>query len=403
MIRLRHKRTALWATVLGGLLSGLWLIEIEDRAGGSFQVRSATRAELRAPVAGFVREVHREEGDRVSPGAPVFRLEVPDLDSRLAQKRAEVREAQAKLRLLEAGPRPEEVAEQRCRVERARTWRDRARQDLTRLRQVCEKELAGLDKQVAQCRAEVTAAENAARRARSVGGNVISAEQLQEIERRYQVGRAQLERAQAEKDVRSARGVLEAETELARRERELADTEAALSLLEVGPRREEVEAESARLARLREEVRYLDQLRDRLSVHSPVPGLVTTARLKEKVGQYVREGELICVVEEPAGLEVEITLAEQEVERVRPGQTVALRARALPLTTLSGRVDRVAPAAGPGEGQGSVTVYCRLDDCPEGVRPGTTGYGRVYTGPRPLGAILCDRARCWLRTECWWW
>src|SRR5262249_61744324 len=137
-------------------------------------------------------------------------------------------------------------------------------------------------------------------------------------------GGARLERARAEKDVRSARGVLEAETELARRERELADTEAALSLLEVGPRREEVEAESARLARLREEVRYLDQLRDRLSVHSPVPGLVTTARLKEKVGQYVTEGELVLLVEEPAGLEVEITLAEQEVERVRPGQTVAL-------------------------------------------------------------------------------
>jgi multidrug efflux pump subunit AcrA (membrane-fusion protein) len=130
--------------------------------------------------------------------------------------------------------------------------------------------------------------------------------------------------------------------------------------------------------------------------------LVTTPRLREKVGQYVREGDLICVVEEPAGLEVEITLAEQDVERVRPGQTVALRARALPLETLPARVDRIAPAAGHGDVQSTVAVYCRLDDSPPGLRPGMTGYGRVHTGPRPVGGVLLDRALRWLRTECWW-
>jgi hypothetical protein len=32
-----------------------------------------------------------------------------------------------------------------------------------------------------------------------------------------------------------------------------------------------------------------------------------------------------------------------------------------------------------------------------------TGYGRIYTGRRPVGAILLDQALRWLRTECWWW
>jgi hypothetical protein len=31
-----------------------------------------------------------------------------------------------------------------------------------------------------------------------------------------------------------------------------------------------------------------------------------------------------------------------------------------------------------------------------------TGYGRVYTGRRPLGEILLDRAMRFLRTEFWW-
>src|SRR5262249_18064914 len=86
MISLRRKRRVVWVLALGGLVAGLFLIQIEDRAGGAFQVRALTRAELRASVAGFLREVYCEEGDRVSPGAAVARLEVPELSSRLAQK-----------------------------------------------------------------------------------------------------------------------------------------------------------------------------------------------------------------------------------------------------------------------------------------------------------------------------
>jgi multidrug resistance efflux pump len=330
-------------------------------------------------------------------------LEVPDLASRLAQQRALVLEARAKLRLLEAGPRHEEVAQQRRRVERATAWYDLARQDLKRLRQVFEKELARLDKQIAQCQAELTAAQDAARRARPLVGKALSPEQYQEIERRHQVCQAQLEQAQSDKHVREAKGTLEAETELARRERELADVQATLILLEAGPRAEEVEAERARLARLQEEARYLQELQDRLPIHSPVPGQITTPRLKEKVGQYLWEGDLICVVEEPAGRQVEITLTEQDVARVRSGQAVALRARASPFETIQGEVDRVAPAANRGDVESTVTVYCRFDEGSSGLLPGMTGYARVYTGPRPIGAILVDRALRWLRTEFWWW
>jgi multidrug efflux pump subunit AcrA (membrane-fusion protein) len=403
MIRLRHKRTAVWLLALGGMAAGLFLIRIEDRAGGPFQVRPRTRAEVRAPVAGFLREVYCDEGDHVYPGSPVARLEVPDLASRLAQKRAEVREAGAKLRLLEAGPRPEEVVEQRHRVERARAWHDRARQDLKRLREVFEKELARLDKQVSLCQAEWSAARDAARRAQPLVGSAVSSEQYQEIRRRCEVCQAQLEQARAEKLAREARGALEAETELARRERELADVQATLTLLEACPRAEEVAAERARLDRLQDEVRYLEQVQDKLPIHSPVPGVVTTPRLKEKVGQYLREGELIGVVEDPAGLEAEITLDEQDVGRVRPGQAVALRARACSSETLRTEVSRVAPAAARGDAQSTVTVNCPLAGGPFPLRPGLTGYARVSTGPRPVGAILADRALRWFRTEFWWW
>src|SRR5262249_36066815 len=156
----------------------------------------------------------------------------------------------------------------------------------------------------AQYRAELDYAKTAlARVTRLRARGAASEDDVREVEKRCQVYGAQQEQAQAEKQARQALGTQHAEEELAKRDKELADARAALTLMEAGSRREEIDAERARLARLREEARYLDGLQNRLRVRSPVAGLITTAHLKEKIGHYVREGELICVVEEPAGLE----------------------------------------------------------------------------------------------------
>jgi hypothetical protein len=155
------------------------------------------------------------------------------------------------------------------------------------------------------------------------------------------------------------------------------------------------------LARLGEEARYLEQLRGRLTVCSPVSGLVVTPRLKEQIGQYLRKGDVIGVVEEPAGSDIEITLAEQDVSRIEVGHPVALKARALPFEKFQTKVARIAPAAGHGEVQSTVTVYCPPGDLPRQLRPEMTGTARVYTGRRPIGAVLVNKLLRFVRTEFW--
>jgi multidrug efflux pump subunit AcrA (membrane-fusion protein) len=403
MILFRHKRTVTWALLLGGGAAALFLIPIEDRASGPFQLRPAVRVELRARVAGFLQTVCCDEGDRVTPGMLVARLEVPDLASRIAQKASEVREVQAKLHLLESGPRYEEIVEQGHRVERAEAWRDLARQDLARARQALAEDLKCLDEQIAQHRAEMGAAQDALTRVaglRSRGNS--SADELVEMDKRCKVARAQMEQAQAKKKSRQTLGTQDSEAELARREKELAEAQAALRLLEAGTRSEEIEAERARLARLQDEARYLEGVQARLPVASSVAGLIITPRLQEKVGQFVHEGELICVVEEPALLEAEVAVAEQDVARVQVGQAVALKARALPFETFTACVDRIAPAAGNGAVQSTVTVYCRLENEGAELRPGMTGHARVFTGRQSVGWVLIERGLRYLRTEFWW-
>lgn len=412
MILYRHKRSVLWLLGMGGLAAVLCLVQIEDRSSGTFRLRTATRAELRAPVAGFLKEICCDEGDSVTPECLIARLEVPGLDSRLAQKEAEVAAVEAKLQLLRIGPRPEEVAEQRQRVTRGHAWRDLAQQDLKRTRQALDEDLDRLEKQIAAVRAELDVAQNGYQRAKTlVERKALSETELHESEGRYRVAQARLAESQAARRAYEAKGTLEAETELARREKELADSQAALRLLEVGTRLEEIQVEQARLAQLQEEARHLEQQRKSQAVTSPTQGLITTPRFKEKIGQYLKEGDLICIVEDPSGLEAEITLAEQEVERVREGQSIELKARALPFALFTSQVDRVAPVAERGDVQGSVTIHCRLcpgamrgapDSARDPLRPGMSGHARIHTGQRPVGQILINRLLRYVRTEFWW-
>jgi putative peptide zinc metalloprotease protein len=389
--------------VLGGLAAVLTLVDINDRAGGEFIVRPTIRTEMRAPVAGFLKELYFDEGDQVSAGAIVARLEIPDLDSRLAQKQAEVNESLARLRVLEIGSRPEEVEEQVQRVGRAKAWRDRAQRDLELMQQALKEELASLDKQIAACQVEVEVSKDRYDRVRAlVTDRALPAEEYHEAAGKYRVCQACLEQARAEKRARQTVGTVESETELARRVKELSEAESVLRLLMVGTRPEDIEAERAHLARVQEEAHYLEQTRERLPITAPESGTITTARLKERAGQYVHEGGLICVIEDPARLDVEISLAEEKVSRVEPSQAVQLKARALPFETFKTSVGRIAPAAGKGDVQSTLTVYCSLDNGSAKLKPGMTGYARVYIGRRPVGQILLDRILRVMRTEFWW-
>jgi multidrug resistance efflux pump len=403
MIQFRHRRAVAWGLFLVGVPAALFLIPIEDRAGGSFRVRPAVQAEVRARVAGFLQEVYGDEGDRVTASSPLARLEVPDLASRLAQKRADLSEAGAKLRLLEAGTRPEELAEQRHRVERATAWRDLGRRDLERARKAHEEDLAHLEKQITVTAAELDQTRLSLERTRKLfSQGAASPEERDEAQTRCRVCQARHEQAQADRRARLARGTQETEAELGRRDKELADAQGTLTLMEAGTRPDEVEAERSRLARLREEAAYLEGVQQKVLVCSPVGGVVVTPRLREKVGQYVKEGDLIAVVEDPAVLEAEITLSEQDVARVRAGQMVELKARALPFDTFEAAVDRIAPAAERGDAQSTVTVYSHLEGENAALRPGMTGYGRVYTGRQSIGRVLLDRGLRYFRTEFWW-
>jgi len=309
MVMSRNKRVAAWVLACGALASALLIVPMEDRAGGSFELRPAARAELRSPLAAFVRDVRADEGNRVAAGALVAMLDVPDLPSRIAQKSAEIAEAEAKVRVLQEGSR---------------------------------------------------------------GAGRTSAAEL--------TGLAGME---------------------------------------------QINAARAQVQRLNEEARHLQSLQAKLPVRTPIPGVVVTPHLRERTGAYLKEGDLLCTVEESSVLDAEVAIDEQDVARLAPGQPVEIKARSSPFRVFRARVDRIAPATAgaglpPGPATGdptrdamaardniaerprSVIVYCRIQDASPDLRPGMTGYARILCGKRPAGLILADSLLRRLRTQFWW-
>ena len=87
-----------------------------SRASGYIE---ATEVRVAAEVGGRVLEVSVAEGDAVNAGTPVARLDTSDVEIALRRAAAQRDQAVAELRLLQAGPRPEDLRQARAQADSA--------------------------------------------------------------------------------------------------------------------------------------------------------------------------------------------------------------------------------------------------------------------------------------------
>src|SRR5260370_26265070 len=101
----------------------------------------------------------------------------------------------------------------------------------------------------------------------------------------------EMEKALYEEKLSSKKDFETASEMAALRASELEESKGTLKLLLAGSRPEEIEATQAEITRLGSERKYLMQQLERLRIVSPITGVVTTHRLKEKVVTNLNKGE----------------------------------------------------------------------------------------------------------------
>jgi multidrug resistance efflux pump len=308
-------------------LAVLIFVKMELKVSGEFTVLPVHNADVRAEVEGIIAEIYVEEGDRVSAGDPIARLSDWDYRAELTKIEAAIAEQQAQLRLLQVGPRKEEIEVARTEVEKAKERLKYARETLDTFRDLLQEK-------------------------------AISRLRLQE-----------------------------AEEQVAVRGKELEAVEGRLNILLAGSRPEEIEATEAAIARSEAQRRYLDEQLRRARVVSPIAGVVTTPKLRGKTGQHVEQGDLIAEVHELKTVTAEIPISEKEIADVDVGHQVLLKARAYPDQSFYGKVTSIAPtAATRDEWQAvkTILVTTEIENASLVLKPEMTGNAKILCGKRRI-------------------
>lgn len=247
---------------------------------GNFELEDA---QLGFKAPGRVVERPVREGDRVTAGQLVARLDDAEQVAQLALRRAELAAAEAVLAELEAGSRPQEIAAAAAALRSAEAERDRAQLDHARLRELRDKD-------------------------------VISARDLE-------TGEAQLK-------VAAARAAEAAER---------------LALVREGPRAETIRQARARVEQARAAVALASTLLDQTRLFSSLTGTVLSHNIEP--GEFVSPGTPVVTVAETARLWVRAYVDQPDLGRVRHGQQVIVRTDSFPGRDFAGTVGFIASEA----------------------------------------------------------
>jgi HlyD family secretion protein len=250
------------------------------RVSGNIEL---TEAEVSFKIPGRVEERLVSEGETVTAGQVVARLDSQELSQEKALRQAQVSSARAALAELQAGSRTEEIAQAQALLERAQADQERAQVEFERQKKLYQQE-------------------------------VIST-------REYDL--AKTTRDGAEAKVREARE--------------------SLALVKKGPRQEKIDQARASLQAAEQALAQAQTRLEYTVVVSPLSGIVLSKNIEP--GEYVSPGTPVVTVGEVSQVFLRAYINETDLGRVKVGQKVKVTTDTFPGKSYEGRISFLAPQA----------------------------------------------------------
>jgi HlyD family secretion protein len=282
-----RRRIVIPIVALGAIALALKLtVFADDGANGALAASGtveATDAELGFQLPGRIEAILVREGDRVTAGQELARLDHAELDARRQQAQAQLAAAHAVLSELTAGARSEEVAQAREALRAATERYADARRDRDRTQRLFE-------------------------------GGAISQEVSDKARLALEVATSQRDQAQQQ-----------------------------VQLVETGPRHERIDAQRAVVAQAEAAVRQIDAALANAVIRAPFAGVVTVK--DREPGETVGAGAPVLTVMNLEDRWVRIYIREDRVGAVHLGQEAVITADTYPGKTYRGTVAFIASQA----------------------------------------------------------
>jgi HlyD family secretion protein len=255
----------------------------------------ATEVRVASDVGGRLIELRVMEGDRVASGDLIGRLDATDTELQIARARADRAAAEAQLRALQVGARPEEIRQAEAEVEAA-------------------------EGEAAAASAELKAAETDLERFEALlRANAGAEKERDDARTRVEVARERL---------RSARERVQAAREIVAR-------------LRAGARREDLDAARARVEAVDAQIALLEKSRSDALIKATATGIVTQ-KLAD-TGEQLAPLMPVVVVTDLDNAWANLFVPEPMIPRITIGQTATVLTDAG--DTIQGKVSYISPQA----------------------------------------------------------
>ncbi len=341
----RQRKRWLWLLFFG-LLIALGLLPYPYEISGGVTLHPVQQAEVRARASGEVTAVLVREGEWVNQGQPLARLSDWEQRHAIALIEADLEKNRAELALLLSGARAESILTTQRELDLARVKARHAKKQLDLLTPGYQQgTLSALEYQKSVLDAEVSAAA-------------------------------------------------------------VAVAEADLAQVQAAPREEEAAILRAELRRLQEQLDYQQSELARTQIIAPMAGRVTSARVDRKLGQFVREGDLILQLQDDRAIEAEILTPETDVADTGLGRAVEIKLWAHPTRVFRGEVTSIAPTVEEDPDSPFVRVVrvgSRLSNADSLLRTQMTGYAKIDGGEKPLAVAFTRMLVRFFTIEVWSW
>lgn len=305
---------------------------VTARITASGEVTPVQAVNLNPKDAGILAQLFVKQGDRVSQGQLVARMESQRLQADLAQAQARVAEEQANLSLLRAGSRPEAIGQAQAGVNQSEA-------------QIAEAQAAVLkaEAQLAQSQARLNKAKADFDRYNWLyQEGTVSQRDLDTARQDYQLAVAQLSADE--------RGIQQAQASLSRMQAGLNSSIEQLKQQQNGPRVQEIEQAEARVASAQASLQMVRTKLAETDIRAPFNGIITQRGATE--GAFVsptsfsaESGSATSIATLAKDLEIEAKVPEASIGQIKVGQSVEIKADAFPNQVFQGTVDAIAPEA----------------------------------------------------------
>jgi membrane fusion protein (multidrug efflux system) len=272
--------------VLAAILAagGIWWWLRASRIVSTDDARvKGTIVAVSSKVSGRVEKVMVEEGAAVTAGQVIAVLEKDEYEAQVDQAKANLAMAEAKLALVMAGNRPQEVAQANASLLQVKANMDNARKNSERDEALYQK-------------------------------GAISVQQRDASKTAFDVARAQYMEAAEQ-----------------------------YSLSAEGSRLEDIQIAQAQVQQARAELKNVELQLANTAVKAPVSGVVALKSVEE--GEVVVSGQQLFNISNPADVWVAANIEETYIGRIKIGQRAEFTIDAYPDKNFIGQVSEVGPAA----------------------------------------------------------